>query len=44
MDDLISREKAINAIEKLNWYHVGENGKLVCGANSTYDKPLFRII
>ena len=37
----ISREAAIEAIEKTDWYHINNKGVLVHGANSNYDIPLY---
>ena len=42
MDDLISRQAAIDAIERTDWYHINNNGELVHGANSKYDVPLYK--
>ena len=33
MDDLISRQAAIDAIENTDWYHQNANGDMVSGAN-----------
>ena len=33
MDDLISRQAAIDAIEGVDWYHINKNGEMVHGAN-----------
>ena len=40
MDDLISREKAIEAMEGVDWYHINKDGQLTHGANSKEDEPL----
>lgn len=42
MDDLISRQAAIDAIEGTDWYHINKNGVLVHGANSETDIPLYK--
>lgn len=34
MDDLISRQDTIDAIEHVTWYHQNRNGQMVSGANS----------
>ena len=34
MDDLISREAAIDAVERTDWYHQNSKGVMVHGANS----------
>lgn len=41
MQDLISRQAAIDAIENTDWYHVA-GGELVHGANSKEDEPLYK--
>ena len=33
-DDLISKTAAIDAVEKIPWYHQNKNGEMVHGANS----------
>ena len=33
MDDLISRQAAIDAIEGVDWYHQNQHGEMVHGAN-----------
>jgi len=35
-------EDIFNAIEDTTWYHIGENGALVSGANEVYDEPLYK--
>ena len=42
MDDLISREKAIEAMEGVDWYHINKDGQLTHGANSKEDEPLYK--
>lgn len=42
MNDLISRQAAIKAIEDTDWYHINRCGELVQGANSEEDIPLFK--
>lgn len=34
MDDLISRQAAIDTMEDVDWYHINKDGQLVHGANS----------
>jgi len=41
MDELISRQEAIDAIESTDWYHI-KDGELVHGANSKEDEPLYK--
>ena len=33
MDDLISRQAAIDAVDGVDWYHQNKNGEMVHGAN-----------
>ena len=42
MSDLISRQAAVEAIEKTDWYHINKNGELVSGANSQEHEPLYK--
>lgn len=42
MDDSISRQAAIEAMEDVDWYHINSNGQLVHGANSKEDEPLYK--
>ena len=42
MDDLISREKTIDAIEGITWYHQNRNNEMVMGANSDEDQPWYK--
>jgi len=42
MDDYISRQAAVEAIEKTDWYHINKNGELVSGANSQEHEPLYK--
>ena len=41
MNDLISRQAVIDAIENTDWYHVAD-GELVHDANSKEDEPLYK--
>ena len=41
MDDLISRQAAIDAIDETRWYHI-KDGQLIKGANSKLHEPLFK--
>ena len=41
-DDLISRQAAIDAVENIDWYHIGKTGELVHGANSQEHEPLYK--
>lgn len=40
--DYISRQAAIEAIERIDWYHINQNGELVSGANSQEHEPLYK--
>lgn len=42
MDDLISRQAAIEAIDETDWYHQNENKDMVGGANSAEHQPWFK--
>ena len=42
MSDYISRQAAIEAIERIDWYHINQNGELVSGANSQEHEPLYK--
>ena len=37
MDDLISREAAIEAIDEVEWYHQGTDKEMISGASSEED-------
>ena len=41
-DDLISRQVAIDAMENVDWYHINKDGRLIHGANSEKDEPLYK--
>lgn len=41
VEEMTNKEKMINAIESLTWYHINCNGKLVEGATSDMN-PLYR--
>ena len=38
----VSKGKLIDAIDRIDWYHINEDGKLVHGANSKEDTPLYK--
>ena len=38
---MTNKEKMLNAIESLNWYHINNKGELVEGATSDLN-PLYR--
>ena len=38
----VDLDKVIDTIERVSWYHVGDDGKLVKGANSSMHTPLFK--
>ena len=40
--ELISRQDAIDAIEKVHWYHQNDNGEMVRGANSHKHQPWYK--
>ncbi len=42
MSKYIDKEKLINAIESIPWYHIGLHGNLIEGANSTIHTPLYK--
>ena len=42
MDDLISRQAAIDAIEEVDWYHQNNNKDMVHGANSSEDQAWYK--
>ena len=42
MSDLISRQAAIDAVEEVDWYHIGKTGELIHGANSQEHEPLYK--
>lgn len=42
MGDYISREDAVDAIERTQWYHISDKGVLVRGANGHVDEPLYK--
>lgn len=41
--DTISRQDTIEAMEGVDWYHIDSNGRLVHGANSKKDEPLYKV-
>ena len=41
-DDTISRKATIDAMEGVDWYHINKGGRLVHGANSKDDEPLYK--
>ena len=42
MDDLISRQAAIDAIEEVDWYHQNKNKDMVSGANSSEHQAWYK--
>lgn len=42
MDELISRQAAIDAIESTDWYHQNRNGEIVHGANSREEQAWYK--
>ena len=42
MNDLISRQAAIDAIENTDWYHQNDNGDMVSGANPDLHPAWFK--
>ena len=42
MDDLISRQAAIDAVEGIPWYHQNKNGEMVQGANSSEHQAWYK--
>ena len=40
--DTISRQAAIDAVEEVDWYHIGKTGELIHGANSQEHEPLYK--
>ena len=42
MDDMISRQATIDAMETVYWYHINKNGQLASGANSKEYEPLYK--
>ena len=42
MRDLIDRQAAIDAIEEVDWYHIGKTGELIHGANSQEHEPIYK--
>lgn len=38
----VDLDKVIDVIEQVSWYHIGDDGKLVKGANSALHTPLFK--
>lgn len=39
--ELVEKQEVIEAIEECDWYHI-HNGRLVHGANSKTDEPLYK--
>lgn len=42
MDDLISRQAAIDAVEAITWYHQNRNNEMVSGANSELHQEWYK--
>ena len=42
MDDLISRQAAIDAVESVDWYHQNKNGEMVHGANDDVHQAWYK--
>ena len=40
--DCVERQKVIDAIEKVHWYHQNDNGEMVRGANSHKHQPWYK--
>jgi hypothetical protein len=38
----VEKEVLVDAIERVDWYHINENKDLVSGANSATTEPLFK--
>lgn len=38
----VDLDEVIDTIERVSWYHIGDDGKLVKGANSALHTPLFK--
>ena len=42
MDDLISRQAAIDAVDGVDWYHQNKNGEMVHGANDAEHQAWYK--
>ena len=42
MDDLISRQAAIDVVETITWYHQNRNNEMVSGANSELHQAWYK--